>query len=132
MSNLSMVKTNTLIQLIRNECANYFEHSGEPLKTIKNYCCLFDKSCVFFATEGKEENLPRCEYYEQSVLPLKPELELKYRRDRQLSTVELISRCKSCLKSFVPNSKNEKFCPECKTKRKKEQNKLSRKNNKRQ
>lgn len=112
-----MMKTGTTIQLIRNECANYFPDSGGT-GNVKNYCCLLDKSCTFFT----DEKIPRCEYLEKSVLPLKTELEFKYKKERQLSVVELIRTCKRCLQPFTGNTK-EKYCSDCKAIRKREQKK---------
>jgi hypothetical protein len=99
------------------ECANHF---GE-LNRIQNYCCLLDKSCVFFS-DNKEP--VRCKYFEDSVLPLNPDLQFQYRKVRQLSTVDLIRTCKRCLQAFTGSTK-EKYCGECKKIRKREQTKLS-------
>lgn len=106
--------------LIKSECANYFTDSGGKGE-IKNYCCLIDKQCVFYS----EEKNPRCKYFEQSVLPLNPELEFKYRKERKLSTLQIQKTCKQCLQSFIPKKQNEKYCEDCKLQRKKEQTKLS-------
>jgi hypothetical protein len=107
----------TIKQLVNNECTNHF---GE-LNKIQNYCCLLDKSCVFFC-DNKEP--VRCKYFEASVLPLNPDLQFKYRKERQLSTVDLLRTCKRCLQAFTGSIK-EKYCGECKRIRKREQTKLS-------
>jgi hypothetical protein len=108
----------TIQTLIRNKCANYFPDSGGKGK-IKNYCCLLDKSCTFFL----DEKLSQCKYFEKGVLPLEPDLEFKYKKERKLSTLELIRTCKRCLQPFA-GSKKEKYCRDCKNIRNKETAKL--------
>jgi len=105
----------TLLSLIRNECANHFSIQC----SIKNYCCLTDKTCVFFL-----ENKPRCKYFEESVLPIKKDLEYKYRRGRNLRELIIQASCKNCSRLFIRKSKKEKYCDECKQVRKKQQKKL--------
>ena len=105
----------TLLSLIRNECANYFS----SLNSIKNYCCLTDKTCVYFS-----ENKPRCKYFEEAVLPLDKDLEYKYKQERKLSDSIIQASCKNCSRQFIRKSKKEKYCDECKQVRKKQQKKL--------
>lgn len=100
-------------QLITAECANYFRE----MNGITNYCCL-GNGCVFFGEEEK----PRCKYFETSVLPLDTDLEFRYRKERMLSTFNLIKSCKRCLEPFAGNNK-EKYCKGCKVERKREQKK---------
>jgi hypothetical protein len=109
----------TIKQLVHNGCANYF---GE-LNKIQNYCCLHDKGCLFFNDNNDEEHV-RCKYFEDSVFPLNPDLQFRYRKERQLSTVALVRTCKRCLQPFTGSTK-EKYCGECKKIRKREQTKLS-------
>lgn len=103
-------------KLIHNECANYL--SG--LNHIQNYCCLLDKPCVFF--NDIQENV-RCNYFEDSVLPLNPDLQFRYRKNRRLSTVQLMRTCKSCLQPFAGN-KRQKYCAKCIEARRREQSRL--------
>ena len=105
----------TVLSLIKSECANYF-----PIQSsIKNYCCLTDKPCMYFL-----ENKPSCKYFEESVLPIKKDLEYKYKEERKLSVLNLQVSCKGCAEFFIRKSKKEKFCDKCKQARKKQQKKL--------
>ncbi len=69
MNILSEVKT-----LVRLECANY-QNSG-PVG-IKSYCWMREKSnrgiCIYFSG-----NNPRCQYFEECVLPLNADLKEDY------------------------------------------------------
>ena len=105
----------TLLSLIRNECANYFSIQC----SIKNYCCLTDNTCVYFS-----ENKPHCKYFEESVLPIKKDLEYKYRQERNLCELVIQVSCKNCSRLFLRKSRKEKYCDECKQVRKKQQKKL--------
>lgn len=116
------MKTITIIGLIRNECSNYFPDSSGSGR-IKNYCCLKDKSCNFFNPDEPEQ-LPRCSYFEKSVLPLNKELEFKYKKERKLNTLNSQRYCKQCLESFIPKSNKQKFCDKCITIRRKEKSRL--------
>lgn len=107
--------------LIKKECANYFLDSGGGQPKIKNYCCLDDTSCLYYSEEEK----PSCIYFENSVLPLEPELQFNYRKEFQLEHRSLQKTCKQCGKLFIPKSKKQKYCEECITVRRKEQNRKS-------
>ena len=111
------------LTLIKNECANYFP----TLNNIKHYCCFRDKPCVYFAEELK----PVCKYFETAVLPLNPELEVKYKRERGISVISLQAVCKKCSSAFVRKSKKKKFCDDCTETRKKEQARLRMRNKRR-
>ena len=60
--------------LIREECANYFADNST------HYCCLKDSKCIFFT----EEKLPRCKWFETSVLPISKKLQTEYADDRKV------------------------------------------------
>ncbi len=113
------MKNETSTSLIKKECANYFQDSGASNK-VKNYCCLLNSTCKFFA----EDNKPRCQYFEKGVLPLNPELEFRYRKERSLSTLNIQATCKNCLEPFIRNSNKEKYCHKCKADKHRERNKF--------
>ena len=106
-----------LIALIKSDCANYFPDSGGK-GTIKNYCCLIDKTCIYFGDSG------RCNYFETSVLPLNPELEFKYKSTQGMNVLTLQKSCKQCLNMFIPKSNKQKYCDDCIEVRRREQSKL--------
>lgn len=116
----------TELNLIKSECANYFPDSGGEGR-IKNYCCLHNKTCVL-SGETDSNGKTRCNYFEENVLPLNPELEFQYRQQRGISILDLQVTCKDCLEPFIRSSRNEKYCPRCKSNRKKQQkNRICRK-----
>lgn len=111
---------NEIQDLVRNECANY---CGK-FNTREHYCCYEptpDFKCVLFRTDNA---LPRCKYFEESVLPLDPATEAIYRTERmdniKLSKNEresirnrFKSTCVICGKQFKPTSNRQRFCPGC-------------------
>ena len=102
----------TEISLIKTECANFFDLQAG----IKNYCCLSDKSCKLFS-----DTRARCIYFEEGVLPLRPELQLKYLQARKMSVLNIQKTCNECGETFVGGKK--KYCNSCLSNRKKSQRK---------
>lgn len=107
----SRVKT-----LVSSECAN---HANE-LNGIRNHCWAREKSnagqCIFF-TEGIEN--PRCQYFEQAVLPLDKELKAIF--SSELLNLEIQEgrkrlirkKCERCPEIFLAKSNAQRFCPAC-------------------
>ena len=102
----------TEISLIKSECANFFDLQ----EGIKNYCCYSDKSCKLFSNTKA-----RCIYFEEGVLPLRPELQLKYLQARKMSVLNIQKTCNECGETFVGGKK--KYCDSCLSNRKKSQRK---------
>lgn len=124
-------QSRSIKSLIQNECANYFVDSGGINKTIKNYCCLIDKTCIYYFNEDDEQS-PRCRYFEESVLPMNPELEYQYRQEKIIDKKQELNgnnnlqhKCINCQNTFTRKNKNEKYCEECKATLKKHHNKVN-------
>lgn len=105
-----------LISLIKNECAN-FNYDG-------NCCYPKDNTCCFF-TDSNE--LQRCKYFENGVLPLDPELEFEYRKERKMDMAGFYMRentCNRCGESFISHSNAQKYCKKCEPIMKRQKTKL--------
>jgi hypothetical protein len=94
-------------QLIKNECANFNYEN--------NFCFPKDKMCCFFLDS---DTSPRCKYFEDSVLPLEPEMEYEYRKDRKMSLLDFQAREKICERercgaTFISHSNSQKYCEKC-------------------
>ncbi len=98
-------------------CANY---QGESTG-VKNYCWMQEKSnhgvCVFFS----DIETPRCQCFQEAVLPLDKELKglfspetlaLQRRDDRKRM---IRKRCErpGCQETFPARSNRQRFCPAC-------------------
>jgi hypothetical protein len=68
--------------LILKECSCCYD-AGD-------YCCFKDEKCIFFTCK----KLPRCNWFEQCVLPLSKELQREYAEDRKIA-----------FKSFLPKKR---------------------------
>lgn len=107
--------------LAKSECANY----EVKFNSVKD-CCLVKGACVFVTNE----ELARCKYFEEAVLPLDPELEAVYfaihkanasgqeltskyiRAVREANKVTKI--CDRCGKEFKPGNNRQRYCDICK------------------
>jgi len=92
--------------LIKQECANfnYDDNSCYPLGEI---CRFYDEN----------NNLPRCKYFENGVLPLESDLEYQYREERKMSLIGFQIQeyiCERCKKTFTRTSEDQKYCKICK------------------
>ncbi len=118
---------------------------NNSIRALVNQCCnLFDDNhCVF---KGKKCNIKegrRCEYFEQSVLPVNKALKALYHmkyeaeahgdklsKEKQKSIIqensELI-KCK-CGKEFKPKSNRQKYCDRCRKAKRNERQKILMKN----
>lgn len=112
----------TLKKLVTKECANY----DKKFNGINNHCLIRkDSICVFFTTK---EN-PCCNYFEQAVLPLDKEHEIKYYNDKAKEKEEYkaklievqnnfmpkrMIKCAKCNNVFPANSNRQKYCDKCK------------------
>lgn len=111
--------------LVRSECANYFEE----LNKVKHYCPFrqveagsVSSKCIYFEEfsvntyykstlfDNTGDHI-RCDYFEKGVLPLRSELEVVYRKRRELK-VELHNRICKCGKRIVV-SKSRESCDKC-------------------
>lgn len=105
--------------LVVAECDSH--QATGPFGT-KNYCWAKEKSngglCVFF-TEGIEN--PRCQYFEQAVLPLDRDLKAIFSsellnleiREGQKRMVRKRCGWPGCLQTFLSKSNAQRFCPKC-------------------
>ncbi|MEA4987644.1 MAG: hypothetical protein VB095_06255 [Anaerovorax sp.] len=118
-----MKNINKIKALIKKECAGYFTEQC----SIKNYCPSKDRACLFFEDNN---GLPRCQYFEEGVLPLEEDLEKDYYEERE---IHLISnrkakpkvKCKRCGDVFDANSNRQLYCEKCKKIIKREQARVS-------
>ena len=118
-----MKNINKIKNLVKNECAGYLTEQC----SIKNYCPSKDRACLFFA---ENQELPRCKYFEEGVLPLDEELERDYLAERNMGMsvnrkAKPKVKCKRCGDVFDANSNRQLYCEKCKKKIKKEQARLS-------
>jgi hypothetical protein len=99
------MKKVTIKGLVKKECANF---------NSDNYTCYpTDKLCKFY-TEPVEGDPPtRCIYFEKGVLPLEPELELEYRKCRELGRDEKVIKCPDCKQFFRRRSNRQERCDLC-------------------
>lgn len=123
--------------LIKAECSYYF--SDDSSKTSRHYCPLretelgsISKQCIYFEgnddseNDGLEKKIKlyksssfdntgvhgeRCEHFEKHVLPLATELEVAYRKSRQLPVLNYFLRCKRCNKHFVSSMPRRRLLP---------------------
>ena len=105
--------------MIKDECAGYYVKN--------NYCWYKDKMCIFYSGI-KDDNLPFCKYFEKGVLPIKPNLEVDYKEERDLfinRVVVLRKKCERCGEKIEANSNRQKYCDKCKKIKRKEQVKLA-------
>ena len=113
----------TLKQLVKSECANLISD---------NYCSLIDMPCKFFNSQTNDEIDISCRYFETSVLPLEPALDLQYRIARKMEPVNTkskIIKCE-CGNNFEANSNRQKYCDKCKIKKQRGQGKIKNADNK--
>ncbi|MFK4304719.1 hypothetical protein ABH892_004886 [Paenibacillus sp. RC254] len=116
-----MHNKNRIKRLVKNSCAGYLgaKHG------IPNYCCLQDGPCVFFA---QDDDLPRCSYFENGVLPIDEKLEREYKSERNVevgfNTAKPRVNCQKCKATFSANSNRQKYCEKCKDKNANEKSKL--------
>ncbi|MDP1509343.1 hypothetical protein L8C07_01120 [Paenibacillus sp. CMAA1739] len=88
-----MQNKNSIRRLVKNNCACYLgaKHG------ISNYCCLQDGLCTFFS---QNDDLPRCTYFEQGVLPTDEKLEREYKSERnvesEFKTAQPRVNCQKC------------------------------------
>lgn len=116
-----MQNKNKLKRLVKNNCACYLGAK----RGIPNYCCLQDGPCAFFS---QNDDLPRCTYFEQGVLPVDEKLERKYTSERnvesEFKTVKLRVNCTRCGRTFSANSNRQKYCEKCRGKNANEKTKF--------
>ena len=114
----------TIKQLAKNECANFdlnFNNIGNYYSKEHNP----EKKCSFFI----DDKLPKCLYFEKGVLPLNPELEVIYYKERtegkELSHYDKQKvlkdiddsknhiECKKCGEDTIVTSNRQKYCEKC-------------------
>ena len=92
-------------QLIRDECCNY----DSRFCNITHYCYADkDHICRYFLEEVK-----RCKWFEQAVLPLEPKLEAEYHDELDTAAKEKTRNCDGCGDRFVPTNNRQVFCRDC-------------------
>lgn len=126
------MKIKTIQHLVKEECA-YHENN---FNGHQNYClteeCL-DNTCIYFYNDKDNYFDIRCKYFEECVLSLDKELEIRYfeslrdkLNDKELKKLQktIIKNNKQtiiceCGKEFQANSNRQKFCPQCRKERQK-------------
>lgn len=113
---MSNLKTD-IRKLIENECATYGGFGN----------CLLDCVCPFFRDDVE---LPRCIYFENSVLPADEELKARYWNAfgySEWGDGPGVKLCESCRRQFQPRSNRQKYCKSCGEEvRRRQRNKQSR------
>lgn len=117
-----MKNINKIKRLIKNQCAC---HIAE-LCSIPHYCCYRDGVCIYF---GELEELPRCKYFEEGVLPVDSDLEYEYRDERRMDMLQAKKakpkvKCELCGNIFEANSNRQKCCEKCSRIRNREQTRV--------
>jgi len=97
-----------------------------------NGLCHLDRPCPFF-NEGESDNMPRCLYFEQSVLPADDKLNARYWGTFGLAywNAKDSKACKRCENAFSPDDKRQQYCDTCRVEQRTEKAK-SRKRKQRQ
>lgn len=73
--------------------------------------CHLDRLCPFFQAG---DNLPRCLYYETSVLPGDDGLKARYWQSFGVAYWgEQAKPCKRCSRLFTPDDKRQQYCKDC-------------------
>ena len=109
---------NSLKSITREQCANHFD--GD--------CIIRDKRCRYFEAA---DNLPRCRYLEESVLPYEPNNPVRVlyyasldaeRTGQDLSNKKASSimqaaskqiECEKCGRPFKPSGNRQIYCDRC-------------------
>ncbi len=103
-----------LQKLARNQCATY---DRDGLCLLERGGC---RTCLYFRDDVE---LPRCPYFENSVLPGVDTLHARYWRLFNADGSGKYCAEPSCSNVFEPNSNAQKYCGECRERRQKEQRK---------
>lgn len=90
---------NEVLKLAQNQCANY---GGD------GRCLVTDRTCLYGSPNA---DIRRCSYFETSVLPAEPAIEVRYYSSR--GQVDNKPRCEHCGNPFERKSNRQKFCVEC-------------------
>ena len=90
---------NEVLKLARNKCANY-EGDGR--------CLVTDRTCLY---GSPNTDIRRCSWFETSVLPAEPAIEIRYYALR--GKADNKPRCEQCGDPFERKSNRQKFCVEC-------------------
>lgn len=107
--------------LAKSECANY----ETKFNSVKD-CCLIKGNCALITND----ELVRCGYFEEAVLPLDPELEAVYFAihkanasgqevtSKYIKAVreanKVVKTCDRCGKEFRPSNNRQRHCDLCK------------------
>lgn len=138
------MKVKTIQQHVKNECANH----DNNFNGYQNYCLTEecpDNKCIYFYDNSDDYYNIRCKYFEECVLPLDKELEIRYWSNlkNELSDKEVRSlenainktkkstvKCGKCGEDFQKKGK-QRLCPKCQlTNRKTAQKKFQKNKNK--
>lgn len=122
-----------ILAFAREQCAN---HLARGPWGIQDFCLLEpapDFRC-FFTKKGAR--LPRCRYYEESVLPADPKLEALYWAERKaeaggyvlsdqarklvVDAAAVKATCARCGREFTPTSNRQRYCSVCSKEAKRE------------
>jgi hypothetical protein len=90
---------NEILKLAQNRCANYAE----------GRCLVTDRTCLYGSPNA---DIRRCSWFETSVLPSEPAIEMRYYASRSKGTVSG-TFCEVCHEPYTPKSNRQKYCPTC-------------------
>ncbi|MGF7184957.1 formylmethanofuran dehydrogenase subunit E [Desulfitispora alkaliphila] len=127
-----------LKKLIKSDCAGF----NKTLNNKTNFCIQVDDTCMFFVemadvqdtndtqTGDNQNNLPKCKYFEEGVLPLLPDLERQYheyhKSELSITTKhkpKVRKKCEKCDEPILATSNRQKYCEKCKKAIQREQQK---------
>lgn len=93
---------NDIKRTVTNQCANY-DRDGQ---------CLLDRPCPYFNDD--DENLSRCSYFENCVLPGDDSLKTRYWSAFGLAIWnENAKVCQRCEQPFQPDRPKQRLCSDC-------------------
>lgn len=126
----------TVLQLVREECANHENNFNSH----QNYCLTDecpDNKCIYFYDNKDDYYVIRCKYFEEYVLPLNKDLEIKYwetikdnisEKELKELYIKIAKNAKSslvceCGKEFKAKSNRQKLCSDCQKKHRRDSQK---------
>lgn len=118
------MKIPTIQGLIKEQCAY---HDNEA-HNVKNHCYtgeMPNNQCIYFYDDKDDWYIIRCKYFEECVLPLNHDLEVKYYEDLKIdgkiiSKDEKTKTCECCGKTIKVKTNRQKFCDKCAAKNRRE------------
>ncbi|WP_423228421.1 cysteine-rich VLP protein [Priestia megaterium] len=90
---------NEVLKLAQNRCANYGDDGR---------CLVTDRTCLYGSSNA---NIRRCSYFETSVLPAEPAIEMRYYASR--GKMDSRPCCENCGNQFNRTGGRQIYCVTC-------------------